>query len=100
MPSSLHSDERLEVSVIVPCFNTAQYLDQCLKSIEADDLASLEVIVLNDGSTDNSLEIMRHHERRIRAMEQRLTEALRNLAVHTLLSLSPMIILSPVCTQV
>ena len=73
MPSSLHSDERLEVSVIVPCFNTAQYLDQCLKSIEADDLASLEVIVLNDGSTDNSLEIMRHHERldsRIRVIDK------------------------------
>lgn len=73
MPSSLQSDERLEVSVIVPCFNTAQYLDQCLKSIEADDLASLEVIVLNDGSTDNSLEIMRHHERldsRIRVIDK------------------------------
>ena len=73
MPSNLHSDERIEVSVIVPCFNTAQYLDQCLTSIEADDLASLEVIVLNDGSTDNSLEIMRRHEEidsRIRVIDK------------------------------
>ena len=73
MPSNLHFDDRIKVSVIVPCFNTAQYLDQCLTSIEADDFASLEVIALNDGSTDNSLEIMRRHEKndsRIRVIDK------------------------------
>ena len=73
MPSNLHFDERIKVSVIVPCFNTAQFLDQCLTSIEADDFTSLEVIVLNDGSTDNSLEIMRRHEKkdsRIRVIDK------------------------------
>lgn len=73
MPSNLHFDGRIGVTVIVPCFNTAQYLDQCLTSIEADDFALLEVIVLNDGSTDNSLEIMRRHEEidsRIRVIDK------------------------------
>ena len=109
MPSNLHFDERIEVTVIVPCFNTAQYLDQCLTSIEADDFASLEVIVLNDGSTDNSLEIMRRHEKmipefallisRTRGMALRSIGVLRSLEVHTLPLSSPMITLSLVCIQ-
>lgn len=109
MPSNLQSDERIEVSVIVPCFNTAQYLDQCLTSIEADDLASLEVIVLNDGSTDNSLEIMKRHEKndsRIRVIDKpnqgmvlRSIVVLRSLEVHILPLSSPMITLSLACIQ-
>lgn len=51
----------IDVSVIVPCYNTETYLDQCLTSIEANDSCSLEVIVLNDGSSDSSLDIMRAH---------------------------------------
>lgn len=51
----------IDVSVIVPCYNTEAYLDQCLTSIEANRSCSLEVIVLNDGSTDSSLDIMRAH---------------------------------------
>ena len=53
---------RIDVSVVVPCYNTERFLDQALSSIEANDRCSLEVIVLNDGSTDGSLAIMRAHE--------------------------------------
>lgn len=52
----------LDVSVVVPCYNTQEFLDQALSSAEANDRCSLEIIVLNDGSTDGSLEIMRRHE--------------------------------------
>jgi glycosyltransferase involved in cell wall biosynthesis len=62
-----------DVTVIVPTYNTGKYLDQCLTSIRANNVANLEIIVINDGSTDNSLEIMRAHERqdpRIRVIDK------------------------------
>lgn len=49
------------VSVIVPCYNVAPYLDQCLASIRAQTHKALEIICLNDGSTDESLAIMQRH---------------------------------------
>ena len=54
--------ERIDVTVVVPCYNTAEYLDQALSSIERNDRCALEILVLNDGSTDGSLKIMRAHE--------------------------------------
>ena len=52
----------IDVSVIVPCYNTEGFLDQALASAEQNDRVNIEIIVLNDGSTDGSLEIMRAHE--------------------------------------
>ena len=52
----------IDVTVVVPCYNTEKFLDQALSSIEQNDRCSLEVIVVNDGSTDGSLAIMRSHE--------------------------------------
>lgn len=54
----------VDVSVIVPCYNTQRFLDQALTSAELNGRRSLEVIVLNDGSTDGSLRIMRGHATR------------------------------------
>lgn len=54
----------IDVTVVVPCYNTEAFLDQCLTSIEANDTARLEVIVVNDGSTDGSLKIMQRHAER------------------------------------
>jgi len=48
-----------EVSVLIPVYNAEKYLTACLRSILADPDPSIEVIVLNDGSTDSSPEIMR-----------------------------------------
>lgn len=54
--------DNVDVSVIVPCYNTEKFLDQALASAEQNDRVNIEIIVLNDGSTDGSLEIMRAHE--------------------------------------
>ncbi|WP_455026336.1 glycosyltransferase family 2 protein [Olsenella uli] len=53
-----------DVTVVVPCYNTERYLDQALSSAERNDRIALEIIVVNDGSTDGSLAIMRRHEAR------------------------------------
>ena len=42
------------VSIIVPVFNVERYLRQCLDSILGQTFNQFEVIIVNDGSTDNS----------------------------------------------
>ena len=48
------------VSVIVPCYNVEKFLDDCLKSIEAQTYKNFEVIFVNDGSKDNTLQILKN----------------------------------------
>lgn len=45
------------ISVIVPVYNVEKYLDECIKSIVNQKYKQLEIILVNDGSTDNSYEI-------------------------------------------
>lgn len=47
-----------KVSIIVPCFNAAPYIAQCLESIVRQSYQNLEIICINDGSTDNSLSVI------------------------------------------
>lgn len=42
------------ISVIVPCYNVEKYVVECLKSIVEQSYENLEIIVVNDGSTDNT----------------------------------------------
>ena len=46
-----------KISIIIPIYNVEKYLDYCLKSIIEQTYKNLEIILINDGSTDNSLEI-------------------------------------------
>ena len=48
----------MDISFIVPVYNTSKYLVQCLDSIVAQTDINKEIIIVNDGSTDNSLEII------------------------------------------
>jgi glycosyltransferase involved in cell wall biosynthesis len=53
-----------KVSIIVPVYNTAKYLNQCLTSLIDQTLKDIEIIVVNDGSSDNSLEIIESFQRK------------------------------------
>lgn len=44
----------LKVSVIIPVYNVEKYLEKCLDSVINQSLKELEVILVNDGSTDSS----------------------------------------------
>ncbi len=46
------------VSIVIPIFNTEQYLEQCMESVVAQTLRDIEIICINDGSTDGSLAIL------------------------------------------
>lgn len=50
--------ENIKVSVIVAIYNAEKYLKQCLESIQNQTLREIEILCVNDGSTDNSLEIV------------------------------------------
>ena len=43
-----------KISVIVPVYNVENYVERCLNSIIGQTYDNLEIIVVNDGSTDNS----------------------------------------------
>lgn len=49
------------ITVIVPVYNAAEYLDRCLSSIVNQTYRNLEIILVNDGSTDGSEEICRRY---------------------------------------
>lgn len=53
-----------KVSVIVVNYNNDVFLDNCIRSVTAQTLEAIEIIVVDDGSTDNSIEIIRQWEAR------------------------------------
>ena len=51
-----------KVSIIVPVYNVEKYLERCLDSLVMQTLKDTEIIVVNDGSTDSSSEIIKKYE--------------------------------------
>jgi len=52
----------VEISVILPVYNSQEYLKECLDSILNQTFKDIEVLCINDGSSDGSLEILREYE--------------------------------------
>lgn len=52
------------VSVVVPAFNAGKYLEECLESLMAQTFKDFEVIIVDDGSTDNTAEIAEKYTRK------------------------------------
>jgi glycosyltransferase involved in cell wall biosynthesis len=50
-------DETPEVSVIIPCFNASKFLDEAIRSVTAQSFKNIELLIIDDGSTDNTLHI-------------------------------------------
>ncbi len=76
----------MKVSVILPCYNGARYLSECLESVLAQTMTDLEVIVIDDGSKDKSAEIAEKYARadsRIQVLKQenRGVSAARNVGL-------------------
>lgn len=79
-------EDKVCVSVIVPVFNTERYIGECLNSVINQTLKEIEIIVVNDGSTDNSGNIISDFARkdsRIKVVnkENGGQSAARNLAL-------------------
>ncbi|MBO4815553.1 MAG: glycosyltransferase [Clostridia bacterium] len=50
-----------KISVIIPVFNCEKYLEKCLDSVLSQTLNDIQIILIDDGSTDNSLEIIKKY---------------------------------------
>lgn len=64
----------VKVSVILPVYNEEQYLQQCLDSICTQTLKEIEIICIDDGSTDSSLQILQNYAKqdsRIKVLTQK-----------------------------
>ena len=56
------------ISIIIPIYNVEKYLNRCLDSVMKQSFQDIEIILVNDGSTDNS---MGHRTKRILRIERK-----------------------------
>lgn len=50
----MNADSRVRVSIIVPVYNTSEYLEECVRSLTSQSYDDLEILLVDDGSTDES----------------------------------------------
>ena len=51
-----------KISIIIPVYNAENYLEECLQSISNQSFDDFEILAINDGSTDRSLEILKKYQ--------------------------------------
>ena len=75
-----------KISVIIPVFNTESYISKCLDSLLGQSYTNLEIIVVDDGSTDGSWDVIQSYSgkdsriKAIRQLNQGVSKA-RNIAI-------------------
>ncbi|MBE6157910.1 MAG: glycosyltransferase [Firmicutes bacterium] len=68
-------------SIIVPVYNVEKYIEKCLDSIEKQTFKDYEVIVVNDGTLDNSMDIVKKYDFKIVNQKNKGLSAARNSGV-------------------
>lgn len=58
------SDDLPFVSIVIPTYNHAEYLEEAIESVLRQDYPKVELLVLDDGSTDRTSEILKKYEGR------------------------------------
>ena len=79
----------IKVSIIVPVYNVEKYLEKCLDSLLNQTLKDIEIICINDGSSDNSLLILENYackDSRIKIVNKERPQEIRT-AIHLIIML-------------
>jgi glycosyltransferase involved in cell wall biosynthesis len=63
------NNTKVTLSIIIPVYNSSHYLNRCLDSIVSQPFSDIEIILINDGSTDDSAEICEQY----RSLDNRIT---------------------------
>ena len=58
------------VSIIIPVYNSERYLNECLNSLFDQTYQNIEIIAVDDGSTDTSLEILKNYSDKLKILSQ------------------------------
>ena len=66
------------ISVIIPLYNKEQIIEKCVQSVLSQDYNDFEVVIVNDGSTDRSAEIVKG-SKRMEDLQRQEIQALRML---------------------
>ncbi|MBI9044557.1 MAG: glycosyltransferase [Anaerolineaceae bacterium] len=67
LPNNSHkgNSDLPKISIITPSYNSQDYIEQTIKSVVLQNYQNLEYIIIDGGSTDNTIEIIKKHEERI-----------------------------------
>jgi hypothetical protein len=57
----MNTNKKVKLTILVPCYNVEKYLDECLRSLANQTLSNINVICINDGSTDNTKNIIEQY---------------------------------------
>ena len=58
-----NTQENFKVSIIIPIYNSQEYLEECIKSVLSQSYKNIEIILVNDGSVDDSFLICKKYEK-------------------------------------
>ena len=63
--------KNVKFSIIIPVYNAELYIKKCLESIFKQKYDDVEIIVIDDGSTDNSINIIKEYEKKVKIISQK-----------------------------
>lgn len=61
----------MKVSIVIPVYNAEKYLDECITSALEQTYGDVEIIAVNDGSKDNSLEVLKKYSNKIKIIDKK-----------------------------
>lgn len=60
--------ENILLSVVIPLYKAEPYIEKCLQSVLTQSYSNLEIIIVNDGSPDNSTNIVRTYQKKMQGL--------------------------------